>query len=93
MILLYTLQFNLPIQYNTNTMTNRGMVNVTLSISLKNNGTIHCTQIINNVITIFTSSCAHKNILILIYNNNKNFVYKMVLIIFKIHPNQGVYRQ
>ena len=51
---------------HTNTMTKIGMVNVTLSIPLTNNGTLLCTPIIDNVIKIITSSCAHNNILILI---------------------------
>ena len=47
-------------------MTNRGIVNVTLSIPLTNNGTLLCTPILDNVMKIITSSCAHNNILILI---------------------------
>ena len=47
-------------------MTNRGMVNVNLSIPFTNNGTILRTPIIDNVIKIITSNCVHNNILILI---------------------------
>ena len=58
---------NLTCLYNTyNTMTKRGLVNVTLSIPFTNNGTILRTPIIDNVIKIITSNCVHNNILILI---------------------------
>ena len=57
-------------------MTNRGMVNVTLSIPLTNNGTILRTPIIDNVIKIITSNCVHNNILILITIIIKNLNIK-----------------
>ena len=52
---------NLTCLYNT--MTNRGMVNVTSSSILTIYGLIQLTQY--NVITIITSSCAHNTITIL----------------------------